>query len=65
MEEVSKSLSGRDCKIFAERAGDIFPDLLNFALAPQEAIESAVSDTMDEARAQQDVRGAIREEGDN
>eukprot|EP00965_Chrysotila_dentata_P022260 736491-Pleurochrysis_carterae.AAC.1 len=59
MEDVSKSLSGRDCKLFAEKAGDIFPDLLEFVLAPQEAIEAAAKEAMAEARSTGSSRQAV------
>eukprot|EP00965_Chrysotila_dentata_P043281 1438556-Pleurochrysis_carterae.AAC.1 len=41
MEEVSKSLCGRDCKVLAERAGESFPELLEYVMAPQQAVEEA------------------------
>eukprot|EP00965_Chrysotila_dentata_P086539 2856302-Pleurochrysis_carterae.AAC.1 len=41
MEEVSKSLCGRDCKVLAERAGEIFLELLEYGMAPQQAVEKA------------------------
>eukprot|EP00965_Chrysotila_dentata_P256190 6212466-Pleurochrysis_carterae.AAC.2 len=50
MEDVSKSLSGRDCKVLAERAGEIFPELLEFVLAPGEAIQAAAHQTAQQVR---------------
>eukprot|EP00965_Chrysotila_dentata_P160092 5286672-Pleurochrysis_carterae.AAC.2 len=65
MEEVSKSLSGHDCRIFAERTGEIFPDLLEFALAPQEAIQAAVAGTAAAARESLRVRAATCDDTGN
>eukprot|EP00965_Chrysotila_dentata_P175000 5777282-Pleurochrysis_carterae.AAC.2 len=41
MEDVSKPLCGRDFKVVAERAGEIFPELLEYVMAPQQAVEEA------------------------
>ena len=49
--EVSQSLTGRDCKVMCERAHEILPDLLEWAHAPQEAVEAAAKEAAQEKRA--------------
>jgi hypothetical protein len=48
--EVSQSLTGRDAKVMCEKANEIFPELLEWAHAPQEAIEAAAKAAADERR---------------
>ena len=50
--EVSKSLTGRDSKVLCEKAAEILPELLDWAHAPQEAVEAAAKEIADEIRAE-------------
>ena len=48
--EVSSSLCGRDAKVLCEKGAEILPELLNWAHAPQEAVEAAAKEMADEVR---------------
>ena len=66
LEDISKSLAGRDCKVFAESADELLPELLLFAHAPQEARQAeaceAAATARNTGRAPAPIRG---ERGDN
>ena len=50
LEDISKSLAGRDCKGFAEHAEELMPELLLFAHAPQAARQAEAHDAAEAAR---------------
>ena len=50
MVDVSQSLTGRDCRVLCEKASEILPAVLDWAHAPQEAVEEAAKQAAQAAR---------------
>lgn len=50
LQEVSSSLTGRDAKVLCEKAADVLPELLEWAHAPQQAVEAAAKEMAEEVR---------------
>ena len=50
MQEMSSSLTGCDAKVLCEKSSEIIPELLNWAHAPQEAVEQAAKEVAQEVR---------------
>ena len=63
--EMSNSLTGRDMKVLCEKATEILPELLEWAHAPQEAVEAAARDTAREVASGQRAPGGRSLDVDN
>ena len=66
LEDISKSLAGRDCKVFAQHADKLVPELLLFAHAPQAARQAEAAEAAATARGRRaPTSSSTADRGDN